>query len=471
MCTNRRKVVNLYNGQTLYVNCGVCPACMQEKANRYVTRIKNTTEEDEIVCFATLTYDNRCCPYIRKQVISKDKHLYYVFRNSHLVRDRRSSHVEVTGPQVIDEIQLIFTEYDLKKYRSLKGYPQSVGVCYLKDMQDFIKRFRQNLHYKTKYYDKRFKYFFVSEYGGKRQRPHYHCLLWCRKQDFQLFNDVFVKSWKFQNYSKIDRSRVFEIARDAAGYVASYVNCSSYVPECFRRSSAVRPRATFSRGFGVSSRPFSLHALKRSIIDGYNEYFVGQMRNGVPSVVAVPVPSYVGNRYFPKFKGLSRLSYSAIYDIVRKPSRISIYARTIQAKYERGFVNDLHVIKTRLENAYKRYCSILSLPIGSDSRDDYASDYIRFLRCRVRTLFKYFYSQPRSELESYDNIVQLVLGGISNDTLLEELSLQPSVDVNVNFNKFPTLVRKTASLTDLYYKKDKSKKVNYHVLENTFDNF
>ena len=40
MCTNQREIVNKYTGHRLYVKCGHCPACLQEKAAYRVSRIK-----------------------------------------------------------------------------------------------------------------------------------------------------------------------------------------------------------------------------------------------------------------------------------------------------------------------------------------------------------------------------------------------------------------------------------------------
>ena len=41
MCTNQKRVFNKYTKRWMYVNCGHCPACLQQKASYRVQRIKN----------------------------------------------------------------------------------------------------------------------------------------------------------------------------------------------------------------------------------------------------------------------------------------------------------------------------------------------------------------------------------------------------------------------------------------------
>ena len=56
MCTNQREIINKYTGHKLYVKCGHCPACLQEKAAHRVLGLKQKDSPltDTIMC--TLTY-------------------------------------------------------------------------------------------------------------------------------------------------------------------------------------------------------------------------------------------------------------------------------------------------------------------------------------------------------------------------------------------------------------------------------
>ena len=67
MCTNQREIVNKYTGHKLYVKCGHCPACLQEKAAHRVSRIKAQNSDATETYMLTLTYRNECVPYVRRE--------------------------------------------------------------------------------------------------------------------------------------------------------------------------------------------------------------------------------------------------------------------------------------------------------------------------------------------------------------------------------------------------------------------
>ena len=66
MCTNQREITNKYTGHKLYVKCGKCPACLQEKAAHRVSRIKAQNSDATETYMLTLTYRNECVPYVRR---------------------------------------------------------------------------------------------------------------------------------------------------------------------------------------------------------------------------------------------------------------------------------------------------------------------------------------------------------------------------------------------------------------------
>ena len=66
MCTQQRWITNHYTGNKIYVKCGHCKACLQEKANKRAQRIKNEYTSDKIILFVGLTYDRDSCPYIKE---------------------------------------------------------------------------------------------------------------------------------------------------------------------------------------------------------------------------------------------------------------------------------------------------------------------------------------------------------------------------------------------------------------------
>lgn len=66
MCTNKRFITNPYTGERLFVNCGHCPSCLQQKANKVAQRIRSSINDDDVVISLTLTYDNRFIPYVKR---------------------------------------------------------------------------------------------------------------------------------------------------------------------------------------------------------------------------------------------------------------------------------------------------------------------------------------------------------------------------------------------------------------------
>ena len=67
MCTNQRLIVNKYTGHELYVPCGKCEACQQEKAAHRVSRIKSNLKDGYVTLLVSLTYNRFSCPYVDKK--------------------------------------------------------------------------------------------------------------------------------------------------------------------------------------------------------------------------------------------------------------------------------------------------------------------------------------------------------------------------------------------------------------------
>lgn len=98
---------------------------------------------------------------------------------------------------------------------------------HFKDVQGFFKQLRWCGYY--------VKYICVGEYGEKKERPHYHLLLWtdARPEDLQFF-------W---HYGHVDFG---ELEMASAMYTLKYIIQPKWYPE-----GTERPRAQFSRGIGI----------------------------------------------------------------------------------------------------------------------------------------------------------------------------------------------------------------------------
>ena len=126
-------------------------------------------------------------------------------------------------------------------------YANSPEKPLVKDVQDFLKRFRNiPRDYNLSPFPKDFKYFFCGERGGKNGRPHYHGLL------FGL--DLLTEEWQpyiasFKDGSPLISSRILErkwrkgfctvdcITSNRCRYVAKYTLKQEGQEDCFTLKS------------------------------------------------------------------------------------------------------------------------------------------------------------------------------------------------------------------------------------------
>ena len=418
MCTNMKWVHNKYTGDSVLVSCGRCEACLQEKADRRARRIKNEINDNNLCLFVTLTYDRFSCPYVRHDDVLNEVSPLPVYRDCEVRRDpvthrfKRKYH-----PNVIFELEDPYYQHNARWLPYLRQSNGSkVGVCIFKDVQDFNKRLRQNL--KRKYhYEEKYRVFNTFEYGERTFRPHVHLCMFIRRDALEVFRDAIVESWPFALRSRT-RSNI-QIARNAAQYVASYVNCGSQFPLFIKANFP--PKHSFSQGLGTDCPAFQLDKILECADKSDMSYNLETVRQGLPCSVNLPIPQYVINRYFPLFKGYSRLNVSEIYDLLSSAGRISSLYESIkriddnrfrtQNKIDRPFrqkenmiywtFEDMFKIGTSLHNAYLRY----KHKTGK-SAIDFAIDYQRVYVSRKSTLYRLFrLDDSESEQYKFDNVL------------------------------------------------------------------
>lgn len=342
MCTNSRIIYNKAV-DFIRVDCGHCPSCQQVKAQRLTQRIRDTRVDGLIPLFVTLTYAPAYLPYIRSDEMAERLPSLNIYRDASCRYVRVSTHRNKYGLSlhrkfetvVLDTVSVdylsrgAFSQYDLSpifsNMRSAEGSPgYCYGVIYYKDLQDFFKRLKQDL-IRNYGYDTSKDYisFQCAEYGPGTFRPHFHFLLWCPSCFETAVRRSICKNWPFA-----DRNRTknyIEIARNAASYVSSYCNRPSDFPP-FLAQRPFRPRHSFSKVLGFNNDDFSFHSIVSKIQRGNFEVsreIVDEC--GCKSIVAVSLPKYVINRYFPKIKGFAILSANTDFNgfelIARHPQR------------------------------------------------------------------------------------------------------------------------------------------------------
>lgn len=72
MCIHKRYILNKYSGVPVFVKCGKCKACIQEKLE-YQRNLMRNTAPDTSVLFVTLTYNEDSVPYVSKSSFNDDE--------------------------------------------------------------------------------------------------------------------------------------------------------------------------------------------------------------------------------------------------------------------------------------------------------------------------------------------------------------------------------------------------------------
>lgn len=467
MCQNNKWITNPYTNKSVYVKCGKCPACQQEKAAFRANRIRNEYASGNLCLFVTLTYENKFVPYFTIQDYKSADKFIKIHRDCEGRYNRSSSnydvsfqvtdgsHQDVYLPDLDSEVLL---DSNISNFRPLKHYNDRFGVCLFKDVQDYLKRLRQNLIRNEKI-EPKFSYFACTEYGGKSHRPHAHLLLFIPYDQEMAYRRAHNKSWPFENKRVLARN--IEVARDPAGYVASYVNSNNSLSPIFE-SRKFKQKHSYSRHFGGCLQAFSLDNLLRCSDEHNFTYTITKKVDGVPTQVTLPIPQYALRWYFPKFYGYSRLTDCQIFDIIAHP-----YAQWKNPLGQCLSVNDKHVIPVKLSNAFKRYHDITGKSIY-----DYAIDHIRVWRSYLHFQYKNLLlsqSQDINWCDFYDNIAiyrghdtpiyRENLRSLSLDDWIRSNGLHNLLNVSDDANLHSHNVERTARLSYYYEKYSKQKYV------------
>lgn len=390
MCKNIRRIVTQH-GIELFVPCGHCDACLQDKADKRSLRIQNNYPDDGHTCMVmvTLTYDDRYIPYVRKSdmelalkcrsmtrnqidafidyddefsnIISLPVYRDYdqrwrrcstkeYYKSPGRLREVRSNRcyrcIDIPfsygSYKVIGSIDCeIPSHFSLRSIKGLRSDSDKVAVAFYPDAQKFFKRLRTNL---KRDYDLSIpiSYFSCSEYGSRYSRSHFHMLLFFDKRYYEQVKQSTYKSWTYDY--RLPKRCDFKTAVHPASYVATYVNCAGNVPALFLNSK-LKPKCSYSFGFGLGKKYLSLSEVFSSFNRGDFEIHSSYLQNQRTVNVTTVLPSYVINRYAPKCKGYSRLNADALYNIAIQPERLSIYAKNL------GYVeDDLHKNVIMLRN-------------------------------------------------------------------------------------------------------------------------
>lgn len=453
MCTHSRLIYNRYTHKMVRVSCGKCKECRQEKACARANRIRNHSVFGEIPLFVTLTYSPMFIPYILRSELKDDLEIG-VYRDAS-VRLYRGKPVYNYNRVLLDKV--FITDY--KDFGSVP-YPRKspkdyIGVIYYKDLQNFFKRFRIILN--RDYPDVKIptSYFSCAEYGSTTKRPHFHSLLFIRQCDEEKVRLAIGKAWLFADMSRTQE--YIEIAKNAASYVASYVN-SHFSTDSILADDSFRQKHSYSKGFGVRLQCFSLASILEKVERHDLHYYVQKTRDGVPCVDSLPIPKYVISRYFPQPTGYFLLAPDEIRKFLLRTEQ---YCDLVQTKsYQLTFSkSDRHRMAVRFSNIFSKF------------HDELGWTYEKFC-IEYPLLFEKVWSIYKSMIledsynsvislkdwyDFYENANELVMGVVHSD-----LSVFDTSCFVLNPNLRSMVLRKSSHLLDIYYKLDKNRKVvNY----------
>lgn len=467
MCTHKNYITNKYTGQRMLVDCGICPACLQKKANDLTNRIRQHYFCGKRVMFLTLTYDRISCPYIKPEEVynlsAGDP--INVYREYRITHSRIKRNKRIYGETKLNSV--IYDGYGLNKAMlpnikpcvCLKHRP-FYGVCYYKDFQDFFKRLRINLLRNYGITDK-IDFFGCSEYGAKTKRPHFHAVLFVPTQIpiEEVLRPSVVSSWPFA--SKHRTSVGLEYPRkDVSAYVASYVNCTTSISTFLRGNFP--PKRSFSKFFGAFTSDFNLPSLLEMFDRGdFTYYYTKSAFEG--GAIAACVPTRIIARYFPKIKGYSRLSDTSLFELVTNYTRFLFYKERLGYRDDEC-QDDFTESYIRLSRGFRNFCNERNF--SSDTPHllkwaDYMFYYDRIWSRYYAFKHKFLHMQydkmniPLNE--RYDNINEVFCGFIGDEGLVDVCSRVENPTINPN--AFSSVVRQSAVLERYFWQRDKQKKV------------
>ncbi|MDE5568268.1 MAG: hypothetical protein K2J12_07480 [Muribaculaceae bacterium] len=495
MCVNKVRIYDDKRGIYNYFNCGSCPACRQQLADRRSRRIRAHEPEGFTCYFITLTYRNEFVPYVkRSELYELSKNFYNtvddidysvnIYRDNH-VRSYRDRQIIKHGTKSIGKHE--FTSYfspselnDLTTIRTLinrkqKRYkydPDKVSIAFNSDAKNFVKRLRENI---SRYFQKRVElsYYYAPEYGPDNQRFHLHFLIWFPKGLSRSFVEQSVcKAWPYGDENRT--KKYIQVARSPANYLASYVNCDASVSKFLQTNFRLRP--SHSIAFGLSYDLFGFQNVLQAYEERKSFEYTTQYydKNGRLVTLTLPYPRYVLDRYFPRFKYYNRITSDKIEQIYLFPERYfcvtkspirfgskiqsTLYPSNIVDPFGKplGFTkSEIQYYINRINRAYETYFK----PLGI-GRMTFAKLCRRF----NDDYYIWLYYKSQSDvsldmcLQSFYNLQDVNSSIVKNYTI--DVYLNPNVEYNPN--TYPIEIEATKKLLNKYNSNIKQRKVNFY---------
>ena len=471
-------VYNRFSGKRFLAKCGQCKSCMQEKAMKKAGRIKNEYDPNKIVLFVTLTYDRCSCPFIKQsdldnRVFPLPIYREFTTRRTRTVLNGQDYYFSKRhyGEVKIDQLELPdYEKYDdFPHIKHLKFRSRNIGICYFPDVQNFKKRLAINLK-RIYHYEKPYKVYACMEYGGTTSRPHAHLCIHIPEADEPTFRAAILEAWPYAHRARTARG--IEVARDVASYVASYVSKCSHLHPFL--SDNFKAKSSFSKDYGLRPKLFSLDSILLKIEGGDMSYLRAIGPKGREVYTHFSIPKYVINRYFPIFKGYSKLSDTEVYDFVRNAVSGS---RTLTWLVKDGIIHhyklstisyeDMDKIRVRLVNAYDKFFQATKhkYPWADFVFDDFAWYYLNSWKVYKATNLRLWYNDKTIPVKyKYDNSVDLLDSDKLNQPVIKAQFDSMSEPYIKDANYYPENIRQTYVNEGIFNFRSKEKEINNFVM-------
>ena len=328
MCQCQNKVPIVVKGRTVYVPCGKCDDCLENKQKQFVVQAYRAAVWYGSLHLVTLSYDDDHLPVSGSLCI---------FENDECVSNSFPFYLE-------DELRDYFFEkapigqymdsrgrvHDYRKpfYATcIKEFGEDVKIWMCpsvrkKDVQDWIKKYR--ITYKRKFGSMpEWKYTIIPELGGITGRPHYHLLFYGLST--RLVKDM-CAYWR-KGFTQVKQVKAInEDGSDGfakvSAYVSKYVSKGDFEHQYIREGKSFKPRRTSSRFLGMEDMEEVKEMRKFSLAyDVFgNKYSVSAPfvvpREAVDTATGemVRINAYIGDKVLPTLQAIRRRMYVSIGD-------------------------------------------------------------------------------------------------------------------------------------------------------------
>lgn len=296
-CLHPQVIYNKYTGEEVVGSCGHCAACLQNRANRWVTRLDMESSCHKYTWFCTFTYDEHHIDQIvRLRYDDYKEGIAYINSDTGEI-------YEFSDPSIKRH-----TVKDFDFCQNTKVLP----ILNKSDVQKFIKLVR----YYIKQIDKNaiLRYYYTGEIGPRTYRPHGHCLFWLDSEAVdKQFAQILSKTWKYGHIYD-----PHHVEGSAANYVASYINSLTDLPSIYQHRQ-LRPFHLFSKCPPLGSLVRSLEDVP-AILDR-KDTSIRIFSKASGKFFDVPLWRSLLDRYYPRIQRFSSLSTSDRIEVYRLAER------------------------------------------------------------------------------------------------------------------------------------------------------